>query len=173
MSNVYIYAISGCRSADTALLNSKLGVFLITYSLLRLKRQDLFCVKQEACILYWWATLLFPSWWSVAAFLQHPPPPRKPLSVVADLIVRPAGAVPELCCCGAPLGTAASAAQCWGSAGHQRTPQLQVQMRCHTGFSRTWRLQAMFCILQNTAPHLKPVQWVTRYWKKSLVLSCL
>lgn len=50
--------------------NSEFSVFLITYSLLRLKRQDLFCVKQEAHILYWWATLLSPSWWSRATFLQ-------------------------------------------------------------------------------------------------------
>lgn len=104
----------------------------------------------------------------ISGSIPAAPPPRKPLSVVADLIVQPAGAVLELCCCGAPLGTAASAAQCWGSAGHRRTPQLQVRMRCHTSFSRTWRLQATFCILQNTAPHLKPVQWVTRYWTKSV-----
>lgn len=74
------------------------------------------------------------------------------------------------CCAGAVL--------LWRSSGHcsfcspvlgdRRTPQLQVRMRCHTSFSRTWRLQATFCILQNTAPHLKPVQWVTRYWTKSV-----
>jgi len=52
MSNVYIYAISNCKSADATALSSEFSVFLITYSLLRLKQQDLFCVKQEARILY-------------------------------------------------------------------------------------------------------------------------
>lgn len=53
----------------------------------------------------------------ISGSIPAAPPPRKPLSVVADLIVQPAGAVLELCCCGAPLGTAASAAQCWGTEG--------------------------------------------------------
>ena len=52
MSNMYIHAISSCTSVDMALLNSEHSVLLIAYSLLRLKQRNLFCVKQEACILY-------------------------------------------------------------------------------------------------------------------------
>lgn len=52
------------------LLKSESNVVLITYSVLRLTWQDLYCAKQVAHILFWWATLLFASWRSQEAYLK-------------------------------------------------------------------------------------------------------